>query len=573
MRAGRGRPIALASAALGLAVLVATAVAGRGWITETWWIYQLGSSEPEKKLEAARNLGEMRSRRAIPALVRLYLEHPGMEFESILFNLGSPAISAVLKAKPDIDFISSHMVVDITVFSGCLDYPDPVVRIAALRCMERYGLIDLGETASRVKVYLEKETFLPARLRAAHLISRFEPAWKSIRSAVLVALKSKDAALRLEALEVLEIVGPKAGYVVSALRDELCDPEIELRREAVSIGPLLGTRAERAIPTLRNLAFREQDPDLRAKAQASLMLVLPLVVDVPDSVPEAQEAIPDLLAGLPSARSVEVLGLIGPAARIAIPRLLGILREKTEYEDVRVAAARALARIGGGDETLIAELQDVLVSVTDSHVRGVVARALGDLKCVACVEAFRRFLEDEDSWIQEDAAHALGKIGPAAREAIPELTRLLASPDEPLKFQTALALWQITRESERLLPHLARTIGRYWNLEAVEAAAEIGPAAGEAVPMIADLLWTESSLAAARALARIGGASVPRLVQALAEEDWYPRANAAWALGEIGPEAREAIPALEALARDEDQDEEVRQAAAEALEKIRRGSP
>jgi HEAT repeat protein len=354
------------------------------------------------------------------------------------------------------------------------------------------------------------------------------------------------------------------------LQGELCDPKIELRKKAVNIVPLLGTRAERAMPTLRKLAFLEQDSDLRAKAQASLMLVLPIVVDVPDSIPEAQVAIPDLLAGLPSAHSVEVLALIGPAARIAIPRLLGIMKDKSGYEEVKVAAARALGRIGRGDEAVTAELQEVLRSATDSHVRGVVARALGELKCVACIKALRRFLEDEDSWIQEDAAYALGKIGPAAREAIPELSRLLASPDESLKFQAALALWQITHESERLLPHLATSIGRYWNLEAVEAAAEIGPAAQDAVPMIADLLWTESSLTAARALAKIGRASVPRLVQALREEGWYPRANAAWALGDIGPDARDAIPALEALAGDVDQDEEVSRAAAEALAKIRR---
>jgi HEAT repeat protein len=578
-RRGIGKRVALACAALAMAVLVTAAIAGRGWIAEGWWIHKLGSSEPEERLDAARKLGEMRSRRAIPELVRLYLVHPGEpgELQSILFAIGSPAISAVLKEKPDLDFFFPTPE-DITVFAECLDHPDPIVRAAALRCMESHGDRDLEETLMRVKAHLEKETFLPARLHAAHLLSRFDPTWRSIRPAVLDALRSDDATLRLEALGVLEIVGPKAGFVVPALLGELGDPEIELRKKAVEIVPLLGSRAERVIPALVNLAFREEDPRLRESAQSALLVIRALVPDVPATCPEASAATPELVSGLPGAHSIEVLALIGPAARIAIPRILGILKDKSEYENVRISAARALAQIGRGDEALAAALEEVMMNTFNSNVRGAVARALGDLGCVRCIPTLRKLVVDEECAIRVDAVHALGRFGPAAHEAIPELTRSLASPDESLVGQAALALWRITRESERLLPYIARSIAQDWSPDALpdslQAAAEMGPKAKDAVPMIADLLWTESSLAAARTLARIGRASVSRLLQAIGEEDdWYPRATAAWALGEIGPDARDAIPALEALAGDEDQDEDVSRAAAEALAKIRRGSP
>ena len=71
---------------------------------------------------------------------------------------------------------------------------------------------------------------------------------------------------------------------------------------------------------------------------------------------------------------------------------------------------------------------------------------------------------------------------------------------------------------------------------------------------------------AADALARIGAASVPSLVEALRDENPDVRAQAAWALARMGPEAREAVPSLAAALADED--DRVRQSAARALGQI-----
>jgi HEAT repeat protein len=68
--------------------------------------------------------------------------------------------------------------------------------------------------------------------------------------------------------------------------------------------------------------------------------------------------------------------------------------------------------------------------------------------------------------------------------------------------------------------------------------------------------------------------AVPALTDLLREKGtaargWSPvRGVAAEVLGHVGPEAEPAIPALTELLRDED--EEVREAAAEALGKIKR---
>jgi HEAT repeat protein len=58
---------------------------------------------------------------------------------------------------------------------------------------------------------------------------------------------------------------------------------------------------------------------------------------------------------------------------------------------------------------------------------------------------------------------------------------------------------------------------------------------------------------------------VPALMEVLKDSDTFVRRDAAAALGEFGPDAKSAVPALLALQNDK---EPVRRAAADALEKI-----
>ncbi|MFQ5796574.1 MAG: HEAT repeat domain-containing protein [Candidatus Bipolaricaulia bacterium] len=107
-------------------------------------------------------------------------------------------------------------------------------------------------------------------------------------------------------------------------------------------------------------------------------------------------------------------------------------------------------------------------------------------------------------------------------------------------------------------------------IAAAEALGRMGPAARDAVPALVEALGDPQSLMrrhAAEALRRIGPDAVPALIEALMDRDWRVSQAAAWALGEIGPDARDAVLALtEAL---QDELYFVREAAAEALEKIR----
>jgi len=77
---------------------------------------------------------------------------------------------------------------------------------------------------------------------------------------------------------------------------------------------------------------------------------------------------------------------------------------------------------------------------------------------------------------------------------------------------------------------------------------------------------------AALALGEVGPeakAAVPALAEALRDPEWVVRRQAAVALGRLGPDARPAVPALQRLTHDANS--LVRKAAVEALQKVGRG--
>jgi HEAT repeat protein len=107
--------------------------------------------------------------------------------------------------------------------------------------------------------------------------------------------------------------------------------------------------------------------------------------------------------------------------------------------------------------------------------------------------------------------------------------------------------------------------------DAAEALGSYGIEAREAVPALGLALRDEYELVrrgASVSLAAIGPdkRAIRDLTMALKDSDATVRQSAALALGAAGPDARAAIPALTGLLRDPS--EEVRQAAATALDRI-----
>jgi HEAT repeat protein len=149
---------------------------------------------------------------------------------------------------------------------------------------------------------------------------------------------------------------------------------------------------------------------------------------------------------------------------------------------------------------------------------------------------------------------------------VPGLIKLLDGPDATGRNLAAGVLAAIGPDASDAVPALTRLLGGDGDGRgaAVEALGAIGPAAAAAADRLADLLsdpQASVTLAAVAALARIGEPAVAPLTKRLGRE--HPaRSAAALALAEIGPPAKPALPALEALL--DDADRGVRLRAAEA---------
>ncbi len=233
--------------------------------------------------------------------------------------------------------------------------------------------------------------------------------------------------------------------------------------------------------------------------------------------------------------------------------------------------------------SIVSNWEELLGDV-DASSRRTAAKALGRIGPAARNAAPRLIdaLWDEDSLVRRSAAEALGRIGPAARNAASGLIDALWDEDTLVRQSAAEALGRVGPEKVAKLTELLRDGDRPVRLFAAEALGRAGPAASAAVPQLAKMLgearWyfadRKARLAAAEALGRIGpaaSAAVPQLAKMLGEARWYfadrkTRLAAAEALGRIGPAASAAVPQLMVLLKKNGA--ETRLAAEAALSQI-----
>jgi HEAT repeat protein len=198
-----------------------------------------------------------------------------------------------------------------------------------------------------------------------------------------------------------------------------------------------------------------------------------------------------------------------------------------------------------------------LVEDLESKSPGVRAKAIVALGRIgpAAKEAVADLIaafKDGPVRVRISAAEALGWIGPAAKEAVPDLVAALKERDEIIRSTAAQALGRIGPAAAAAIPDLIAALKDgpvRVRQSAAQALGGIGPAAKEAVPDLVAALKdgpVRVRIMAAQALGRIGPAAkeaVPDLVAALKERDAIFRGSVAQALGRIGPAAA-AVPAL-----------------------------
>ena len=145
--------------------------------------------------------------------------------------------------------------------------------------------------------------------------------------------------------------------------------------------------------------------------------------------------------------------------------------------------------------------------------------------------------------LRKEAALALGQIGPAAKKAVPALRRALRHRHSDLRVAAAEALWRLEQDRSVVPILVAAVRHRDSRDDAIEVLGRIGPAAEEAVPDLIYALKDDSfyiRTLAARALGQVGPkarAAIPALKDTLYADDPDERRAAADALKQIDLDA------------------------------------
>lgn len=295
-----------------------------------------------------------------------------------------------------------------------------------------------------------------------------------------------------------------------------------------------------------------------------LLAWLPAWIEAADRAERLADRVQRLIAELDPGHGTEVRFLaahglkeLGPAASLALPVLGRVLRDSDE--DLRVAAAEAIARIGP-DVSLIPDLVwayehadgNGSVVIVDALVR------VGPLAIPSLVELLGVPPLDgpdgpDQGWVASDvvaeavarfgprvvpsliqalarprlrggAAAALGLLGPDARAAVPVLIRLAAHPDPAVRYRVAEALGAMGNHAREAVPVLAEILrSEMWSGAAIRALGRIGPASASAVPELRDLLRRT--------------------------RHYSDQVEILNALGAIGPSASSALPDLREIAQ------------------------
>jgi len=213
--------------------------------------------------------------------------------------------------------------------------------------------------------------------------------------------------------------------------------------------------------------------------------------------------------------------------------------------EVQSAAMRALMRIGPGARIAVPDL----------------------------IEA----LKSEPSRLQ--AMGVLRKIGPDANAAVPALADLALNGEREDDRRRALSALKLLRpEADQVAPLLARALKdeRHTKIgsEFVSLARDVPGMVPYLLPLLDDPRQQTRSGAMTCLLfcKRPGAEAVPVLIRALEDTNGTVGSGAVRMLGEMGPVARPAIPALLEF-REITRADHMKKAAAKAIEQIREEEP
>jgi HEAT repeat protein len=219
---------------------------------------------------------------------------------------------------------------------------------------------------------------------------------------------------------------------VSALARGLVDPDPQARRAALDLLETLGPVAQPAAPALVN-SLGDSDKFVRWAAARTLGKMSPVARD--SAVPAFARLLgdTDLDVQLAAAAALE---RYGAAARSAVPDLVRILGEGVEPRPKSESGAVHVKPFADGDP----QLRVAAIRALEATGSQGLNTALG----VLCLS-----LKHPDPRVRQQAALALGKMGPAAREAIDPLKDALQDDSPEVQKAASDALLHLAQHTRK----------------------------------------------------------------------------------------------------------------------------
>ncbi|MFE7596623.1 PBS lyase [Streptomyces sp. NPDC057494] len=326
-------------------------------------------------------------------------------------------------------------------------------------------------------------------------------------------------------------VDDRIALIVAQLRS----PDWGQRSDAIWLcGGLIRVWRGRYEEVVRLVGAQLQDPEprLREAATSFLERLFELGAPAADALAARLAAVPSAAPPGPNQAFVGRSGRDGALlalARAGDTRAVPLLARALEEPEVRRELLYAMDGLGPSAAMLAPLLRRRLAEVElDERLYDRAAPLLYALAAVRGAQALPEVLRvlrgapaHRRDWVREAALRTLAAFGPAARVALPDVRRLLAAESAAVATAAARALWAAEGDRGDVLPALERwlrpgTPDADW-CAAAQALGEIGPAAASAAPAL-----------------RPG----------LASRDLWVRVRGAAALWRVSGDASESLPVL-----------------------------
>jgi HEAT repeat protein len=388
-----------------------------------------------------------------------------------------------------------------------------------------------------------------AREAATRVVAAIGPDAKAAIPALVLLLRDRRYWVREEAAAALVATGPAAlPQVIRAMKSD----SARARAAATRAASDFLSDSELILPALTD-ALKDPDPRVRATAAAGLGRY-------------GSEAVPVLAAAAGDKDScvavaiAEALKALHAGPSVAVNALVRLLDDPQS----RLSAVRGLQQYGVESRRAIPALVRHYPANTEDERTGFddpIDEALKHIgpPHIDDVAALEELFHNERTDVRTLAARELGLMGDfgATRDrAAAALEPLLDDPEAFVRSEVARSLWLLQRDATRVLS-LSNAWIDHKQYDAVLGLSDTLEEIGKpAVPTVVRVLQSDDDTArrwAAWTLVGIGRSvseSLPALINALSDRDSGVRDAVSRAIGQLGPEAAQAVAALIAAVQD-----------------------